>query len=69
MRFKPPTIQEIGLEKYLDSTRDDHNGFGYDELVKRIQLKEPKSVIARAFGVDRRTIDNWIEVYEKEAEK
>ena len=62
MRHKPPTIEQIGLENYMTD-----NDYDYAEFRRRYgQLNEPKTVIARAFGVDRKTIDRWIAVFEKE---
>lgn len=60
-RYKPPTIEEIGLEEFMKQ-----NGYDYSEFKKRYDLKEPKAIIARALGVDRRTVDRWITAYEKE---
>lgn len=53
-----------GLKVVLD---EDYAGKGgYDEFVKRLNLDEPKTVIANAFGVHRHTIVKWIEIYSKE---
>lgn len=65
-KYRPPSIEQIGLKKYLNQTAKQHNGSDYAEFEKRLGLDEPKSVIARAFGVDPRTVGNWIEVYQRE---
>jgi hypothetical protein len=62
----PPRIEDIGLERYLNRTKAEHNGSDYAEFVKRITLKEPKAVIGRAFNVQAATIRSWLEIYEKE---
>lgn len=65
MKYRPPTIEEIGLKEYLNQTATTHNNSDYEEFVKRVELNEPSTIIARAFGVDRRTVTNWIVIYEK----
>jgi hypothetical protein len=65
-RYKPPTIANTGLSNYLDSTRVEHNGFSYVEFTKMVDNKLNASNIARAFGVDRRTIIKWVVILEKE---
>lgn len=59
-------IKEKGLRSYLDNTVELHNGCNYEEFVKRVDLGEPMSIIARAFKVDRRTIMKWVSIYEEE---
>jgi len=66
MQYKPPKIEDIGLKNYLNQTKHKHNDCGYDEFVKRYELNEPKTVMARAFSVDRLTINKWIVIYLKE---
>jgi len=66
MQYVPPSIEEIGLKNYLDKTASEHNGSNYDEFVKRVELSEPSTVIARAFSVSRHTINKWVAIYEKE---
>lgn len=58
MRHKPQSIGDIGLRKFMQQ-----RGVDYDEFVRRYELNEPKTIIARAFGVDRRTVDKWIAQY------
>ena len=65
---KRESIEDVGLEKFLDSTRDQHNGLGYAEFVQMLnsELNYSKTQIATAFGVHRDTIYNWLAIYEKE---
>lgn len=67
MRFVPQKLVEIGLKKYLDSSLENHNDRDYDEFVKLFSQGVNKSNLGRIFGVDRRTIDRWIKVYEMES--
>ncbi len=67
-RFRPQTIDDIGLVAWLDQTKDKHKGLGYDEFVKRLTLGVNKSNIARMFNVDRSTILRWAIAYEAEQE-
>jgi len=61
----PPKIEDIGLRTYLNTNYGVQGG--YNEFIKRlVELNEPKSVIANAFGVERRTIYRWLEIYNKE---
>jgi len=65
MKFRPPTIEDVGLRNYLNQTASKHNDSDYDDFVKRVELSEPSTVIARAFKVSRPTIIKWIMLYEK----
>ncbi len=61
------SIEQEGLQTYLERTAAEHNGFGYDEFIKRYSvLHEPKTIIANAFGVSSNTIYRWLEVFNKE---
>lgn len=72
MPIKRPSIEDVGLTVWLNNTRDIHNGFGYVDFVKMTTSPDeygeriPKSRIARRFNVDRQTIYNWIDIYNKE---
>lgn len=61
-----PSIKNMGLKGYLESTTVMHNGLGYGEFVARIKLESPKTKIAKKFKVEKKTIYRWIEVYEEE---
>lgn len=61
-----PKIEDVGLQKYLDQTADQHRNFTYANFQTMVQSNVDKSNIARAFGVNRKTIYRWLEVYEKE---
>lgn len=64
-----PRLEDIGLEPYLNSTRSEHNDNGFNDFVKRVQLQEPKTVIARAFHVHSSTIRDWIRLHDKELKR
>lgn len=63
----PPSIEERGLEPYLNETAAQHNGLGYRDFELRVRLKVPKPVMAEDFGVSVRTIYHWLKVFKKEA--
>ena len=68
--YRPPKIADEGLEKYLDRTADKHNGLYYTDFVRMLQAKNGQPIstssIAALFGVDRRTIHKWVEIYKAE---
>jgi len=64
---KRPSIEDVGLEKYLNDSKALHNGLGYAEFVQRVELQEPKTVIAKAFNVEKQTIYRWIEIFGKKS--
>jgi len=59
-----PDLDEIGLEKYLDGTKDFHNGNGYSDFVDLLNLKVPKTEIAKKFNVSKVTIHAWVKKLE-----
>lgn len=65
-------IRKVGLKKYLNETREEHNGQGYDEFVFFTTTlvhnngTPDRSSIAKAFGVHRKTIYKWLDIYTKE---
>lgn len=62
------SIEFIGLKEHLESTKDKHNGHGYDKFVELMSLdvKVPTTEIARLYRVDRRIVMKWAVIYEKE---
>ena len=68
-KYRPPKIEDIGLEKYLNDTMAQHNGFHYDGFVRMLESEVNPANIARAFTVDRRTAIKWIEIHKKEKAK
>lgn len=68
-RYKPPKIEDIGLEKYLDGSMADHGGFNYFAFHRLVENGVNTANIARAFKVDRRTVDKWIAIYKKGVDK
>lgn len=65
-RYTPPKIEDVGLEKYLDDTKTDHNGNGYAEFCDMIKHETPVQRRADKFNVDRTTIYRWLDVYHRE---
>ena len=61
-------IEKIGLEKYLNDTKEEHNNQGYDVFIflRDPELKIGPSAIGRIMNVHRNTIRRWIEIYNKE---
>lgn len=66
MRHKPKSIEDIGLDKYLNETKQSHGGWDFKDFKRMHESGLNVSNIARAFLVDRRTINKWITIYEKE---
>lgn len=69
MRYKPPAINDIGVEKHLNATAQEHNGFGFSEFKRMYDTHVNTSNIARAFKVNRNTVTKWAVAYEKELAK
>lgn len=65
---RPDSIKAIGLEKHLDATKEEHNGFGYDAFSKMMDLEKRPAVasIAKIFGVSDNTVQKWISHYERQ---
>jgi len=68
---KRPKIEEVGLRKWLDESKDEHNGHGYDRFVEMLgsDLNFTKPQIATEFGVTKDTIYQWLAIHEREAAK
>lgn len=66
MRHKPKSLEEIGIENYLESTKGQHGNFGFTEFKRLFDSNVNPTNIAKAFNVDRRTVNRWIMVHEKE---
>lgn len=64
-KHRPKTLEEIGLDTYLDSTKEQHNGFDYSAFKRMYESGVNASNMARSFNVDRRTVAKWVIVYEK----
>ena len=61
-------ISELGLKKYLDETKDRHNGEGYDRFVfyMKPELRMNNAAVGRIFSVTRKTISKWKKIYLEE---
>lgn len=66
-RYKPPKIEDIGLETYLDQTRSKHKGYGYKEFADMHSRNVPTSGIAKVFSVDRKTVMKWRVIFDNES--
>jgi hypothetical protein len=60
------TIAQEGLRHYLDRTKDKHNGLGYSNFIGLLQSGVNKANLARAFTVNPRTLQKWLEIYSQE---
>ena len=69
MRYKPLSIEDIGLETYLNNKQERHNGQGYKEFCLFIKSGVNKTNLARVFSVTNHTIDKWLKIYAREAAK
>lgn len=67
MRYRPPSIEDVGLKKYLNQSKETHNGYGYDDFVRLIESGLNKAGLAKAFQVERSTIYKWLAIYESES--
>lgn len=66
-KVKKISIRVIGLQPYLNSTSDVHNGQGYNDFCFYMKYKVPKSSIGRMFNVNNiATIKKWAKIYEEE---
>lgn len=64
---RPNSIRSEGLRAYLDRTRADHNGQGYDELVFYLKHRVPYSAIGRMFNISHRnTMLKWLQIHKEE---
>lgn len=62
------SIEAVGLKRYLNDTRDQHNGFGYSHFHKMLSLPKPPGVdnLARIFGVTKQTMLKWRKIWREE---
>lgn len=67
MRYRPQSIQEVGLETYLSQTYSRHKGLGWDDFKQRMALGVPKARIAQDFGISPQTAWKWVKIYEKQS--
>ncbi len=65
-KYIPQSIEDEGLEPYLNRTAALHNGLGYDDFGNRYILGVPRTKIADDFGVNEKTIDKYKRIYDKE---
>ena len=65
---KRPRIADVGLRKWLDESKDKHNGHGYDRFKEMLEsdLDYHKTQIAKEFGVTKETVYQWLNVYKQE---
>lgn len=68
------SIRFKGLRRYLNATKDEHNGYGYDDFVKMAGTPQEihrhggpiKVSLAKIFKVSRHTMTKWLEIYLEE---
>ena len=72
------SLEDMGLERYLNNSLESHNNHGYDDFVEQVKalqqgksvgpFKVTKSAIGRMFNVHRHTVQSWIDLYNKDHE-
>lgn len=67
-------IRDLGCEVFLNASRSQHNGYGYDDFVNLVgenfdKPKIDKANLARVFGVTRMTIYDWLDALKAEMAK
>lgn len=68
MPYRPLSIEQLGLRDYLDATKAQHNGYGYNDFVKLLEVASQQKIADR-FGVNWYTVHRWLTIYNKEKEK
>jgi len=66
LKTKPKSIEKMGLQNYLLQTAEIHNGLAYLDFIAMIDRSATKVEMFTAFGVNRKTMDKWIIIYERE---
>ena len=65
------SIRYKGLKRWLNLTRDEHNGFGYDDFSRMVdqppEKRPTKASLAKIFSVSRHTMTKWLEVHKSES--
>lgn len=65
-KVKQISIATVGLKKWLNDTKRQHNNKGYDDFCEYLQYRVPYAAIGRLFHVHRYTITKWKEQKESE---
>ena len=62
------SIEKIGLKTYLEDTKKQHNGEGYDRFIFYLnpELKLGYTTIGRLMNASRNTVRKWALVHKKE---
>lgn len=73
-RYTPPSIESYGgITPYLDQTKDEHNGYGAEDLKKNWRWGVGKHMnvtgLATMFGVSWPTMAKWLDQLHDEAGK
>jgi hypothetical protein len=67
MNLRPNKIRAIGLKNFLDSSKDIHNGLGYDDFIDLyVTERGTQLTVADKFNVSRWTMTRWVDIYESE---
>lgn len=74
MRYTPPSIDSLGgISPYLNATKENHKGYGADDLKKNWNWGQGKHMnitgLAVMFGVSWPTMDGWIDRLHIEAKR
>lgn len=69
VRYLPVSIKSEGLKSYLDRTKNQHDGFGYNRFVKEYNKGQTPAALARMFSISRNTAHKWVKIHKNEAEK
>jgi transposase-like protein len=62
----PMSIRQQGLEFYLDSTAQDHQGYTYKDFERMVSARVDTANLARIFEVSRNTMFKWRTIYKEE---
>lgn len=66
MSYRPKSIEDEGIDKYLNRTREAHNDFGFNSFSSLVDAGVNKANLMRAMNVKTRdTIDNYIRLYKE----
>lgn len=65
---KQKTIEEQGLNNFLNETAGDHGNNDYAEFVKLQEAGVNDTNAGKVFQVEWRTMKRWREIYQREQE-
>lgn len=62
-------LKKLGLQPYLGGTHDLHNGYSYRDFDTMVTNGVNATNLSRVFGVNVKTVNKWLDVYEYEKNK